>query len=505
MLDAFLYLITPQPFLIMFCGVQLGILVGILPGITAGMLMTLVLPFTYYMTSLNAVTLLISLFVGGVSGGLITATLMRIPGEPNAIMTCLDGHALAKKGYPGRALGLGNSGSVIGGGLSWLALVLLSPPLARVGIALGPWENFALVCAALTLIATLSGGSLLKGLMSALLGVMLAMPGVDESSGTLRLTFGFHQLDSGFDIMPVIIGLFALSQILADTLNIETQEGDRIKASMRGIMISPRDYVRHGWNMVRSSLIGIAMGIVPGVGSAITAIVSYATAKNLSATPEEFGKGSEEAIVAAETANNATTGATLIPLLTLGIPAGVADAVLLGALIMHNLQPGPLLFQKSPEIVNTIMATHLFSHIVMFVSMTAGIMLFARLMLLARQWLFPTILVFCVVGAYVLNNRPIDMWIMIGFGLIGVGMEAARVSLAPFLIGFLLGPLAENGLRSSLMSSGGDLAEVLHRPIALALFALAIALLLWPCLRERRRTRLASAAPRSQERSIGDR
>jgi putative tricarboxylic transport membrane protein len=173
MVDAFIYLMTPQPFLIMFCGVQLGILVGILPGITAGMLMTLVLPFTFYMTSVNAVTLLISLFVGGVSGGLITATLMRIPGEPNAIMTCLDGHAMAKKGYPGRALGLGNSGSLIGGALSWLALVLLSPPLARVGIALGPWENFALVCAALTLIATLSGGSLLKGLMSALLGVKI--------------------------------------------------------------------------------------------------------------------------------------------------------------------------------------------------------------------------------------------------------------------------------------------------------------------------------------------
>jgi putative tricarboxylic transport membrane protein len=492
MVDAFIYLLSPFPFTIMICGVLLGIMVGVLPGITAGMMMALVLPFTYYMTSVNAVTLLVAIFVGGVSGGLITATLMRIPGEPNAIMTCLDGHALAKAGHPGRALGLGNAGSIVGGAMSWVALVLLAPPLARLAIALGPWENFAIVCVALMLIASLSSGSLLPGLMAALFGVLLSLPGVDESSGTLRLTFGFHQLDAGLDVMPVMIGLFALSQILADTLNIEKQDADRVRANMRGILMSVRDYARHGWNMLRSSAIGIAMGVLPGVGATIASIVAYTTAKNLSATPEQFGKGSEEAIVAAETANNATTGGTLIPLLTLGIPGGLTDAILLGALTIHNLQPGPLLYLKSPQVVNTIMATHLFAHVVMFVFMTIGIMIFARLMLLSRAWLFPTILVFCVIGAYVLNNRPLDPWVMLVFGLIGVGLEFARVPLAPFLIGFLLGPLAEKELRSGLMSSGGDLSAILERPITMGLLALAVAMGLWPLLRHRRRERLAA-------------
>jgi len=487
MLDAFIYLLTPQPFLIMICGVLLGIMVGVLPGITAGMLMALVLPFTYYMTSVNAVTLLISIFVGGVSGGLITATLMRIPGEPNAIMTCLDGHALAKAGHPGRALGLGNAGSIVGGVMSWFALVLLAPPLAKMAIAFGPWENFAIVVVALMLIVSLSGGSMLKGMMAALLGAMLSFPGVDENSGTLRLNFGFHQLDAGLDIMPVMIGLFAVSQVIADTLNIEQQDTDRVRANMRGILTSFRDYGRHGWNMLRSSLIGIAMGVLPGVGATIASIVSYTTAKNLSATPEEFGKGSEEAIVAAETANNATTGGTLIPLLTLGIPGGLTDAVLLGALTIHNLQPGPLLYIKSPQVVNTIIASHLFAHIVMFIFMTIGVMLFARLMLLSRAWIFPTILVFCVIGAYVLNNRGFDAWVMVAFGLVGMGLEFVRAPLAPFLIGFLLGPLAEKELRSGLMSSGGDYAEILTRPIALGLLVVALLLLLWPVLRGKRR------------------
>ena len=496
MIDAFTHLLTPLPFFIMLCGVLLGIMVGVLPGITAGMLMALVLPFTYYMTSVNAVTLLIAIFVGGVSGGLITATLMRIPGEPNAIMTCLDGHALAKAGHPGRALGLGNAGSIVGGVLSWFALVLLAPPLARLAIAFGPWENFAIVCVALMLIASLSGGSLLKGLMAALLGAMLSLPGVDESSGTLRLTFGFHQLDAGLDVMPVMIGLFAVSQVLADTFNIEQQDTDRVRANMRGILTSFADYARYGWNMLRSSLIGIAMGVLPGVGATIASIVAYTTAKNLSKTPEQFGKGSEEAIVAAETANNATTGGSLIPLLTLGIPGGLTDAILLGALTIHNLQPGPLLYLKSPQVVNTIIAAHLFAHVVMFVLMTVGVMLFARMMPLSRAWLFPAILVFCVVGSYALNNRAFDSWIMLAFGLVGVALEFARVPLAPFLIGFLLGPLAEKELRSGLMSSGGDLSEILTRPIAMTLLLVAVALLAWPLLRGRgRRPAIAGGLP----------
>lgn len=480
MLEAFAHLLTTSSFVVMVGGVLLGIAVGILPGITAGMLMALVLPFTYAMSSLDAVTLLISIYVGGVSGGLVTATLMRMPGEPNAVMTCLDGYPLAKAGYPGRALGLGNSASIVGGAMSWIALAVLAEPLSRIGIVFGPWEQFALVCMALVLIVSLSGKSLLKGLMAAILGMLLASPGIDDSSGIQRLTFGQHWLTAGLDVLPVMIGMFALSQIIADTLHIEQNQGGAVGSSMRGILISVRDYIRHGRNMLRSSLIGIGIGILPGVGASISSIAAYSVAKKASKEPEMFGKGSEEAIVAAESANNATTGGTLIPVLTLGIPGGLTDAILLSALILHNLQPGPMLYVRNPEIINAILATHLTAHAVMFVLMSGCILLFARLMTLSRAWIFPAVLVICVLSTYALNNRPSDIWVMLVFGVVGYALEYVKAPLAPLLIGFLLAPLAESQLRTGLMASGGDVSAILGRPIALSFLTFGLVMLAWP-------------------------
>jgi putative tricarboxylic transport membrane protein len=457
-----------------------------MPGITAGMLLALTLPFTYSMNSVNAVILLVSMFVGGVSGGLVTATLMRIPGEPNAIMTTLDGYPLARRGFPGRALGLGNAASIVGGALSWVALVLLTGPLAKAAIIFGPWENFALVLMALALITSLSRGSFLKGMIAALLGVLLAMPGVDETSGRVRLTFEIDALTNGFQLLPVVVGMFALSQIVADTLHVD-QGTDHVRANMRGILISLRDYVVHGWNMLRSALIGVWIGVLPGVGATVASIVAYSTAKSLSKTPEAFGTGSEEAIVAAESANNATTGGTLIPLLALGIPGGLADAILLAALMIHNLKPGPLLFATNPDIVNAIMATHLAAHVAMFALMTVGCVIFARLMLVPRAFLFPLVIVFCVVGAYAPDSQISDVWIMLIFGIVGLALEYARFPLAPFVVGFVLGPLAEAKLRTALMTSAGSMLPLVQRPIALGLTLVAVTTCLWPLLRLLRR------------------
>jgi putative tricarboxylic transport membrane protein len=478
--EAFLNLLTPASMLIVTAGVGLGVSVGVLPGITVGTLMALTLPFTYHMSSVNAVMLLIAMFVGGVSGGLITATLMRIPGEPNAVMTCLDGYQLARKGQPGRALGLGNASSVVGGVLSWAALVLMAPAIATATVALG------------ILISSLSDGSFLKGLSAGLVGMAVSFPGVDESSGIMRLTFGWTALEGGLNSLPVILGLFAVSQVVTDAFNIEEKE-QAIEASLRGIFISLQDYGVHGWTMLRSALIGIWIGILPGVGGTIASIVAYTTAKNLSRTPEAFGGGSEEAIVAAESANNATTGGTLVPLLTLGISGGLTDAILLGALVIHNLQPGPLLFKNNPEIVNTIFATHLAAHILMFLMMTFGIALFARLMRMPRAFILPMVVVFSTLGAFALNNRSFDVWVMLGAGLLGILMEAARVPLAPFVIGLLLAPIAESELRSGLMASGGSFAPLIQRPIAASVLAVAAVLFLWPFLREWRR---ANALPK---------
>jgi len=456
-----------------------------MPGIISGMLMALTLPFTYKMASVDAIVLLVSMFVGGVSGGLVTATLMRIPGEPNAIMTTLDGYPLAKKGFPGRALGLGNAASIVGGTLSWAALALLAPPLARVAVVFGPWEYFAVVCMALVLISALSRGSLLKGMISALFGMLVAMPGLDPSSGVMRLTFGSLEMTEGFNLLPVILGIFAISQLVADVVNIDQEETDTVRANMRGILISLADYARHGVNMLRSSAIGIAMGILPGVGATIASIVAYTTAKNLSKTPERFGNGSEEGIVASETANNATTGGTLVPVLALGIPGGLTDSILLSALMIHNLTPGPLLFRTNPEIVNAIMAAHLLAHLVMFACMIVGCVLFARMMLIRPHFLYPFVLVFCVIGAYALNNRGFDIGVMLAFGVIGFALEWARVPLAPFVIGLVQAPIAEAELRAGLMASGGDLTPLLTRPIAAGFLVTAVLVLFWPFARAR--------------------
>ena len=483
---AFLHLFEPYVMFLMCGGVLLGIAIGVLPGINTGTLLVLVLPFTFSMQSIDAVVLLIALFVGGVSGGLVTATLMRIPGEPNAIMTCLDGFPMAKSGRPGRALGLGNTSSIVGGALSWLALVLLTPPLARIAVIFGPWETFSVVCMALVLIASLSRGSLLKGLITALLGMLVAMPGLDPASGVNRLTFGSIGMTSGFNILPVILGIFAISQLLSDTLNIEEEETQHVRANMKGILLSLRDYITHGWNMVRSALIGIGIGLLPGVGATIASVVAYTTAKNISKTPEMFGRGSEEAIVAAESANNATTGGTLIPLLALGIPAGLADSVLLGALMIHNLAPGPMLYLHHPEIVNAIMAAHLVSHVLMFIFMTGGVLLFAHLMLLSRVWIFPTVIVVCVLGAFAVNSQMFDVWVMLAFGVIGYGLEYAKAPIAPFVVGLVLAPLAEQELRAGLMASGGDISALFERPIAVAFLAVGLLALIRPLLRRRR-------------------
>jgi putative tricarboxylic transport membrane protein len=256
---------------------------------------------------------------------------------------------------------------------------------------------------------------------------------------------------------------------------------------MRGMFMSLRDYVVHGWNMARSSLIGIWIGILPGVGATVASIVAYTTAKNLSRKPEDFGTGSEEAIVAAESANNATTGGTLIPILTLGISGGLTDSILLGALVIHNLQPGPLLFKNNPEIVNSIFATHLVAHVAMFAFMTFGIVFFARLTQVPRAFVLPMVIVFSVLGAYGLNNRAFDIWMMLGFGLLGVLLELAKVPLAPFVVGLVLAPVAESELRSGLMASAGSFMPLIERPAALTMLVLSAVLFIWPFVRTWRR------------------
>ncbi len=492
MLEAFAALFQPWPLLYLAIGTALGIVVGSIPGLTASMLIALSLPLTFYMSSVDALTLLIGMYVGGISGGLIAATLLRMPGTPASIMTTFDGFPMAQQGRGERALALGIAASVIGGLISWVFLAVLSPPLANLALRFGPWEYFTMVLMALVMLASLSQGSLVKGLIAACLGMLLAMPGIDPSIGQLRLTFGWGQLTGGLALLPVLIGTFAISQILKDIINVD-QRLEQVRVARGAVAIRARDLVTHGPNLLRSSVIGTWVGILPGIGGNIAAMLAYATAKSVSKEPKKFGTGHEGGVVAAETANNASVGGALVPLITMGIPGSVVEAILIGALIIHNLQPGPLLFATNPEVAYGVIAAYLVANLMMAVMMLAAVGWIARLMYLPRAYLLTAILLFCVVGTFALNNRFFDVWVMLGFGLIGFALEYCKVPLGPFVIGFVLAPIAEEQLRAGMMSAEGNFLALFERPFAATFFVVSILTLCWPLYQEWRQRRRASA------------
>lgn len=488
-------ILTPWTGLMLFVGTSLGIVVGAIPGLTGAMLIALTLPLTFYMQPFDAIVLLVAMYVGAISGGLITATLLRMPGTPASVMTTLDGYPMARAGRPGRALGLGITASFVGGLISWVVLATITKPLSIVATRFGPFEYFTLIMMAMVLIASVSQGSLVKGLISGLLGMLVSMPGVDPATGMPRLTFDWYMLNGGLQLLPVLIGTFAVSQIIADALDIGLVP-DRAKVDGRGVLMSLRDFARHGVNLVRSSAIGTGIGILPGIGASIGSIVAYTTAKNVSSHPERFGNGAEEGIIASEAANNATIGGALIPLIAMGIPGSVIDAILIGALTIHSIQPGPTLFITNADIVWGMIAACLLANILMWILMTSSARHIARLIYLPRSYVLPVVMVFCVIGAYALNNTMFDVWVMLLFGALGFLLERARIPLGPFVIGFVLAPLAEEKLRSGLMMTAGDPSPILTRPLPLLFTVTALVLLAWPLVGEwRRRRRAAEGRP----------
>ncbi|MBI1311314.1 hypothetical protein GC176_08400 [bacterium] len=471
-------------------GTTLGITVGAIPGLTGAMLIALTLPLTYSMDASGAMMLLVAMYVGSVSGGLVTATLLRMPGTPASVMTTLDGYPLAKSGRPGRALGLGIMASFAGGMISCVFLVTLARPMADLSTKFGPFEFFSLVMMALVLIATVGGRSLSRALFSGLFGIFCAMPGVAEATGEVRLTFGFEELNGGLKLLPVLIGLFAVSQAITEILHLG-ETGERIEVRDERLFPPLTDWLLHGGNMLRSALIGTWIGILPGIGANIGSVAAYSTARSFSKTPELFGHGSEEGIVASESANNATVGGALIPLVAMGIPGSVIDAILLGALVLHGLQPGPLLFKNSPALVYTIMGTYAVANVVMLLFLLVAAKQLARLVDVPRALLIPVVLTFCIVGSYALGNRFFDVWVMLLFGLVGFGMERCRIPLAPFVIGFVLGPVAESNLSAGLMSSGGSWLPLVTRPLSLTFLILSVLMVAVPWFVQRQQTQSA--------------
>ena len=481
---ALAYVFTPQPFLYLLFGVVSGLVFGAIPGLSGGMLIALCIPLTFKMDSTLALVMFVGMYVASVAGGLISATLLRMPGTPSSVMTTFDGYPMAQSGRPGRALGLGIGASFVGGMVSGVVLVLLSPPLSRWAVTFGPWEYFTMVLMALVLIASLSQGSMLKGLVSGVFGMLLAMPGINEADGQLRLTFGWHALDGGFGLVPVLLGVFVISQVIKDIVDIDQP---RVLMRLGGnpgdrVLIPVREWKPHTGNLVRSSIIGTWIGILPGVGASISSMVAYATQKSLSRHARAFGSGSEEGIVASEAANNANVGGALVPLVTMGIPGSPIDAILIGALILHNIQPGPLLFVNHGPLVWGIMAAYLVANVLMFAIMLLSARWISRVIDIKRAYLMPAIVVCCVIGTYALSNRMFDVWVLLGFGVLGYFLERARVPLGPFIIGFVLLPIMETEVRSGLMASGGSYTALFDRPIATAFLLVSVVMLFYQLL-----------------------
>jgi len=485
---------TPWHLFLTVLGTVLGIIVGAIPGLTSAMLIALTLPLTYYMSPVNAMILLIGMYVGGISGGQIGSILLGMPGTPSAVITTFDGFPMARAGKPGRALGLGIGASFFGGFVSWIFLVLLAKPLSEIAVQFGPFEYFTLVLMAMVLIASISQGTMVKGILSGFLGMLAAMPGVDPSSGGIRLTFGFHAMDAGFKLLPVLMGVFAVGQIITEIVSIE-QRLSSIKMSMKGILMSLKDWKSQAVNLLRSSLIGTWVGILPAIGGNIGSVLSYTAAKNMSKNPERLGKGSEEGIIASETANNATIGGALIPLISMGIPGSVVDVFLLAALLVHGIQPGPLLFTTNPDVVYAIIATMFVANIFMFLIMSGAVKYFAKVSIVPKAYILPAILVFCIIGSFAQANRMFDVWVLLIFGVVGFVMKKASIPQAPFVIGLVLAPIAEQNFRTGLMISGGSLLPLITRPVSLAFLLISVTLLIWPMISAWRRRKKVQANP----------
>ena len=481
-------------------GIVAGIIVGLIPGVTITMGVILVLPFTFGMDPLQGIATMVGVAVGGASGGLISATLIGIPGTPSAMATTFDGFPMARRGQPGRALGLGTWASLVGGLLGWIVLVLAAPPLAELGVRFGPWEYFALIVFSLTSIASLAGSSLTKGLIAACLGLLLATVGVDPVLGASRFTFGNPQLDSGFEFLTVLIGLFAFSQLMTDLeRRKELAQVERLQSiDLRIPTIQVwRDLWRSKLVVLWSSIVGIWIGIVPAAGGSIANVLAYEQSKRMSKHPEEFGHGATDGVIASEASNNSVSAGDLVPTLALGVPGDAVTAVMLGALLIHGVQPGPLLMVNHATLAYGVIFGYLVATILTLIIQLGGMRLFVRLVHIPYDIMVPGILVLCGLGSYVINNRLFDVWVLLGFGLLGYFMVKHGFELTPFILGFLLEPLAESNIKRALQTNP-DLTVFVTRPMSgflLLLAALTVAYYFYRGFRAHR----AAAQPAEQE------
>ncbi|NIS69557.1 MAG: hypothetical protein GTO12_11580 [Proteobacteria bacterium] len=471
--------------LAVFIGVTAGIFIGAIPGLTATMSVALLVPITFKMNPVAGLAMLIGVYKGGIYGGSITAILINTPGTPAAAATALDGYPLAKKGKGLKALKMAIYASVMADTFSDIVLILVAAPLAIIALKLGPPELTTLLILALTIVALVSGKSLVKGLLVASLGLLFSSVGMDFMTGTTRFAFGSLEMTKGLPLIPVLIGLFAIPEILVQVEEkVRGAESVVLKRSLRAEdnRVDFQELKGCSKTIFRSAIVGTFIGAIPGIGSVISSFISYGMAKRGSKNPEEFGAGSLEGVAAAEAGNNAVCGATLIPLLTLGIPGDSVTAVMLGAFLIQGLVPGPELIGKHPDVIYGIFVALIIGNIANFMIANAGIRLFARVASISKNIVFPIVSILCVVGSYAIQNSLFDVKTMLFFGILGYCMRKLDFPIPPFLIAFILGPMVEEPLRQSLVVSGGSFAIFFSSPISLTfiiLTGLSIFTLAW--------------------------
>ena len=483
-----------QPVNLLYCfvGVFIGTLVGVLPGLGPAAAIALLLPSTFAVTPVAAIIMLAGIYYGAMYGGSTTSILVNIPGEAASVVTCLDGHAMARQGRAGAALGISAFGSFIAGTLSVIILTFLAPLLAKVTLSFGPPEYFALMILGLTLLTYFARESMVKALMMAAVGLLCGTVGQDTISGRFRFAFGIRTLEDGLGLVPVIMGLFGISEVL---LNLEqrAEATEVFAAPTRGLMPTREDWRRSTVPILRGSVLGFFLGVLPGAGAIIASFVSYAVEKRASKHPERFGTGMIEGVAGPEAANNAAAGGGFIPLLTLGIPANAVMAILLGALLIHGLQPGPLLVKQAPDVFWGFITSMYIGNIMLLVLNLPLIPFWAKLLRVPYAIMFPFILLFCLIGAYSVTNNVGDGVVMWVFGIIGYLMKKFDYEGAPLILAMVIGPMMEESLRQSLILSGGTFAVFLVRPISAVFIVAALVLIAFPLLRRRGRPAVVTA------------
>ncbi|MFO7153171.1 MAG: tripartite tricarboxylate transporter permease [Bacillota bacterium] len=474
--------LRPDIFLLLLLGVWGGIAIGSLPGLTATMGVALLLPLTFGMEPEAGMLLLLGIYIGAIYGGSISAILLRTPGTPAAAATAFDGFEMAKRGEAGKALGISTTASFIGGFVSTLMLITISPILARIALKFSAPEYFALAVFGLSIISSISGKSPLKGIIVGVFGLLLATVGMDPMTSYPRFTFGNVNLLNGFSFIPVMIGLFGLAQALYNVE--ESEQGVVIQQKVEGVLSALSEMKRILGTAIRSAIIGTFIGIIPGAGADIAAFVSYNEAKRWSKNADKFGTGIPEGVAAPEAGNNGVTGGAMIPLLTLGIPGDAVTAILLGALMIQGLQPGPLLFKEHGDLVYTIFSGLLVGNVLMWISGLLGIRLFIKVLSVPKNVLTPIIFILCVVGSYAMNNSFFDVGVMLISGVIGYIFMKLDFPASPIILALILGPMAESNLRRSLIMSGGSYSIFFTRPISAVLLILAVITFVTPLLRD---------------------